>query len=94
MQQHHRVLIRKRQLEVLSLVLNISVIIGLLIAVIVLSIQLKKARKTTNTTTNCDDCQVCANGQDDSGAPLSICCPKGSIPSIDGHNKKANCLSS
>lgn len=92
MQQHHRVLIRKRQLEVLSLILNISLIIGLLIAVIVLSIQLQKARKTTKT--NCDDCQVCANGKDYNGDPISICCPKGLTPIIDGNVKQAKCVSS
>jgi len=84
-QQHHRVLFRKRQLEIISLILNVSIILGLFIAVIILSVQLKKARhKECTNNTNCDECQYCANGVSSTGNELKICCPKGdTVPFIN-----------
>lgn len=81
MTQQHHVLIRKRQLEIVTIVFTVLVLIALLSAVIVLSTQLHKCRNNPTTTNGqCDcnkDCLACAEQRDDSGKVVAnICCSK------------------
>jgi hypothetical protein len=79
MKQEHHVLIRKRQLEIVTIVFTVLVLLALLIAVIVLSTQLHKCRNApTPTSVQCDcekDCLACAEQKDSSGTTVGkVCC--------------------
>lgn len=79
MKQEHHVLIRKRQLEIVTIVFTVLVLIALLSAVIVLSTQLHKCRNTPCTSTQCNcetDCLACAEKNDSqTGKTVAkICC--------------------
>jgi hypothetical protein len=79
-----KVLIKKKPLEIMTLVLLVLLLVAFIISTIVLALRLKHASKNT-----CD--KVCSQGFIDNKSVQQCCTKEQGSPFIDTHNQTMGC---